>query len=175
MDKSDQVNNTGDNEDERVVMDGGSGSHEDDRDYGGDGGEDDRDVIDAGDGRDVIDGDGDGGGEDDRYATDSSDDEYKRLFDLSPHVVVDEDGVIINVYDVKLRSYKVKVNLESSVKSLQTFMANNCRFPPDEPRIYKGIVLKGHRTLQSYGVKADHDIYMHDCIYFRRVDHRSGF
>ncbi|KAK0581966.1 hypothetical protein LWI29_019996 [Acer saccharum] len=74
-----------------------------------------------------------------------------------------------------MRRCKVKVNLESSVKSLQTFMANNCKFPPDEPRIYKGIVLKGHRTLQSYGVKAGHDIYMHDCIYFRRVDHRSGF
>ncbi|KAK2665732.1 hypothetical protein Ddye_004306 [Dipteronia dyeriana] len=153
MDKTDQVNDTGGNEDERVFI-GGGGSHEDDID-----GEDDRDVI-------------DGGGEDDGDTTDSSN-EYKHQF-YSPHVV-DEDGVIIRVYDLQMRAYKVKVNLESSVKSLQTFMANNCKFPSDEPRIYKGIVLKGHRTLQSYGVKAGHNIYMHDCIYFRRVDHRSGF
>ncbi|KAL5789009.1 hypothetical protein ACOSP7_005958 [Xanthoceras sorbifolium] len=97
-----------------------------------------------------IDGGGSSGSEDHEKVDDESCKSFEtELYDLTElKLAANEDGVVINVVDVDYKGFlrndrhQVRVHLGSSVKSLQAFMAKHCRFPPDEPGIYKGIVLK---------------------------------
>lgn len=65
------------------------------------------------------------------------------------------DGIKVNV-NIRCSNgskFSVLVNLDSTVGSFKSVLAEQSEVPPDQQRlIYKGRILKDDQTLQSYGV-----------------------
>ncbi|XP_022940009.1 ubiquitin domain-containing protein DSK2a-like [Cucurbita moschata] len=73
------------------------------------------------------------------------------------------EGVKVNV-NIRCSNgskFSVLVNLESSVGSFKSILAEQSEVPPDQQRlIYKGRILKDDQTLKSYGLEADHTVHL---------------
>lgn len=63
-----------------------------------------------------------------------------------------EEGAAINIRCSNGSKFTVRTSLESTVEAFKAVLAQNCDVPADQQRlIYKGRILKGDQTLQSYG------------------------
>lgn len=61
--------------------------------------------------------------------------------------------VVVNVRCSNGSEFSVHVNLDSTVESFKSILAQNCEIPPQQQRlIYKGRILKDDQTLQRYGM-----------------------
>ncbi|CAI9767815.1 unnamed protein product [Fraxinus pennsylvanica] len=69
--------------------------------------------------------------------------------------------VMVNIRCSNGSKFSVHVNLDSTVESFKSILAQNCEIPPQQQRlIYKGRILKDDQTLQSYGLEADHTVHL---------------
>ncbi|XP_022858420.1 ubiquitin domain-containing protein DSK2a-like isoform X2 [Olea europaea var. sylvestris] len=69
--------------------------------------------------------------------------------------------VVVNVRCSNGSEFSVHVNLDSTVESFKSILAQNCEIPPQQQRlIYKGRILKDDQTLQRYGLEAEHTVHL---------------
>ncbi|GAV83042.1 ubiquitin domain-containing protein, partial [Cephalotus follicularis] len=72
-----------------------------------------------------------------------------------------DDKVTVNIRCSNGSKFSVQIQLESTVDSFKSLLAEKCDIPSDQQRlIYKGRILKDDQTLQSYGVEADHTVHL---------------
>ncbi|KAM7523978.1 hypothetical protein LguiA_013880 [Lonicera macranthoides] len=70
-------------------------------------------------------------------------------------------GVTIHVRCTNGSKFSVQINLDSSVGSFKSVVAEKCDIPAEQQRlIYKGRILKDDQSLKSYGLEADHAVHL---------------
>ncbi|KAM7475213.1 hypothetical protein LguiB_022456 [Lonicera macranthoides] len=76
-------------------------------------------------------------------------------------VVGGGEDVTLNIRCTNGSKFSVRTSLGSTVEAFKAVLAQNCDVPADQQRlIYKGRILKGDQTLDSYGLQADHTVHM---------------
>uniref|UniRef100_A0A2P2LGC8 Plant ubiquilin n=1 Tax=Rhizophora mucronata TaxID=61149 RepID=A0A2P2LGC8_RHIMU len=71
------------------------------------------------------------------------------------------DRLTVNIRCSNGSKFSVQTSLSSTVESFKSLLADKSDVPPDQQRlIYKGRILKGDQTLESYGLEADHTVHL---------------
>ncbi|KAK1303476.1 Ubiquitin-like protein-NEDD8-like protein RUB3 [Acorus calamus] len=72
------------------------------------------------------------------------------------------DAVItINIRASNGSKFSVQTTIESTVAAFKAALVEKCEVPVEQQRlIYKGRILKDDRTLESYGLEADHTVHL---------------